>query len=161
MTKKIPITPAEIIRRMKDVPEIMKWSQNKHLVVEGPWFWGIHHVYVANDFKQILICLKEDLTTHVFIGIPTHAEEWRRYHKDAVLHFSKRYEDDDILQWKIYKDYVLYRGRMLPPNEPQGEPYWGEVIKVESWDGNFSDEWLVSTIKHHYELDKDKTNPED
>jgi hypothetical protein len=151
MSKKIPITPNEMIRRAQDIPEIMTWSRKKHLIVEGPEFWGIHHIYVADNLKQVVFCLKSDLTTHVFIGIPTHAEEWRRYHENVELHFSKPLEKD-ALQWAIYKDYVLYRGKMLPPKDIQEEPYWGEVIDVKSWEGEISDEWIITTIKYLYTL---------
>ncbi len=41
----IPITPFEIVRRMKDVPKVLEWSKRKHLTVSGPEFWGVHHVY--------------------------------------------------------------------------------------------------------------------
>ena len=60
MNKKIPIKPFEIIRRMKDVPEILKWSRKKHLMVSGPEFWGIHHIYIDTSLKYTIFCLKKD-----------------------------------------------------------------------------------------------------
>jgi len=53
MDKKIPITPFEIINRMKDVPEILKWSRRKHLMISGPEFWGTHHIDI--NFKCFTI----------------------------------------------------------------------------------------------------------
>jgi hypothetical protein len=39
-SKKIPLSPDDLIRRMKDVPKIIEWSRKKHLIVEGPELGG-------------------------------------------------------------------------------------------------------------------------
>lgn len=149
MDKKIPITPFDVIKRMKDVPEILKWSRRKHLMVSGPEFWGIHHIYIDNSLRHTIFCLKADLTTHVFIGIPTGAKEWRKYDEDVNLLLSKQLNDDS-LEWKIYKDLVLYKGKMLPPKEIPEEPYWGEVVGVETYNDDVNDQWIVFKIKELY-----------
>jgi len=149
MDKKMPITPSDIIRRTKDVPEILKWSRKKHLIVSGPEFWGTHHIYIDNSLKHTIFCLKVDLTTHVFIGIPTGAKEWRKYDKDGNLLLSKQLNDDS-LEWKIYKDKVLYKGKMLPPKEIPEEPYWGEIVVAETFNDDINDQWIVSKIKELY-----------
>lgn len=99
--------------------------------------------------KHTLFCLKADLTTHIFIGIPTEAKEWRKYDKDINLLFSRQL-NKDALEWKIYKDIVLYKGKMLPPKEIPEEPYWGEVVKVEIFNDDVNDQWMVSKIKELY-----------
>jgi len=149
MDKKIPITPFEVIRRIKDIPKILEWSRKKHLTVSGPEFWGIHHIYIDNFLKHVIFCLKADLTTHVFIGIPTGAKEWKKYDKNVRLLFSKQLSDDS-LEWKIYKDIVLYKGKRLPPKEIPAEPYWGEVVGVETFNDDINDQWIVSKIKELY-----------
>ncbi len=149
MDKKIPITPFEIIRRIKDVPETLKWSRRKHLMISGPEFWGIHHIYIDNSLKHVIFCLKADFTTHVFIGIPTGAEEWRKYDKDDNLLLSKHLNNDS-LEWKIYKDLVLYKGKMLPPKMIPEEPYWGKVVKVETFNDDVNDQWIVFKIKESH-----------
>ncbi len=149
MDKKIPITPFEIIRRMKDVPKILEWSRKKYLTVSGPDFWGVHHIYIDNSLKHVVFCLKADLTTHVFIGIPTGAKEQRKYDKDVNLLFSERLNDDS-LEWKIYKDIVLYKGKMLPPKKILEESYWGEIVGVEAFNDYINDQWVVSKIKELY-----------
>jgi hypothetical protein len=149
MDKKIPITPFEVIKRIPNIPETMEWSRRKHLTVSGPEFWGTHHIYIDNSLKHIIFCLKEDLTTQVFIGIPTGAKEWRKYDKDVNLLLSKRLNDDS-LEWKIYKDLVLYKGKMLPPKDISEEPYWGEIIEVEIFNDDVNDQWVVLKIKELY-----------
>ena len=147
--KKIPITPFEVIKRMKDIPKILEWSKNKHLTVSGPEFWGIHHIYIDSSLKHVIFCLKPDLISDVFIGIPTGAKEWRKYDKDGNLLFSKQLNDNS-LEWKIYKDIVLYKGKMLPPKEIPEEPYWGEIVGIEIFNDYIDDQWIVSKIKELY-----------
>ena len=149
MDKKIPITPFEIIRRVKEIPETLKWSRRKHLIISGPVFWGVHHIYIDNSLEHTIFCLKEDLTTHVFIGIPTGAKKWRKYDKNVNLLLSEQLNDDS-LEWKIYKDIILYKGKMLPPKEFPEEPYWGEVIKVDTFDEDINDQWISYKIKELY-----------
>jgi hypothetical protein len=149
MDKKIPITPFEVFKRIKDIPKILDWSKKKHLTVSGPEFFGIHHIYIDNFLKHAIFCLKADLTTHVFIGILIRANEWRKYDKNLELLFSKQLSNNS-LEWKIYKDIVLYRGRMLPPKRIPAEPYWGEVVAVETFNGDINDQWIVSKIRELY-----------
>lgn len=99
--------------------------------------------------KHAIFCLKEDLTTHVFIGIPVRANEWRKYGKNLELLFSKQLNNNS-LEWKIYKDIVLYRGRMLPPKRIPAEPCWGEVVAVETFNDDINDQWIVSKIRELY-----------
>ena len=150
MDNKIPITPFEITRRIKDIPKILEWSKKKHLIVSGPEFWGTHHIYIDDSLKHTVICLKADFTTHVFIGVPTGATEWRKYDKDVKL-FDSNPLSNKSLEWKIYQDIVLYKGNMLPPQKITEEPYWGEVVKVETFSGDIDDEWFVSQIRELYE----------
>jgi hypothetical protein len=151
ISQEIPITPEEVNRRIPDVPEILEWSRKKHLIIDGPEFWGIHHIFIADDLKHIIFCLKADYTTHVYIGIPTHAQEWRKYNEEIEMEISKSLNQDE-LEWKIYHDYVLYRGKMLPPKEIPEEPYWGKVIDVRTWEQKLSDNWIGATIKYLYTL---------
>jgi len=146
MDKKIPITPFEVIKRIKDIPKILEWSKKKHLTVSGTDFWGIHHIYIDNFLKHAIFCFKADLTSHVFIGTPTKAKEWRKYNKDVNLLFSKQV-NNDFLEWKIYKDIVLYKGKMLPPKGIPEEPYCGEVMGVETFNNDINDQWIISKIK--------------
>jgi hypothetical protein len=147
--KKCPISPYEVIRRMKDVPKILEWSRKKHLTVAGPGFFGTHHIYIDNELDHAVFLLKADLTTHVFIGIPTGAGEWRKYDKSIKLLFSRPLSDES-LQWKIYQDVVLYRGGMLQPGVIPEEPYCGNVMRVETFNDNINDQWIVSEIKKLY-----------
>ena len=148
--EKIPITPYEVMARTKNMREILEWAMNKHLTVNGPPFYGVHHIYIDGSLKHLLILLKDDLTSHVLLGIPTHAEEWRKYDNNFNLLFRKPLSENSF-EWKVYKDIVLYRGKMQPPNAQSGEPYWGKVIAVEKWQGSFSDKWIVSKIKELYQ----------
>ena len=150
MGGKFPITPFEITRRIKDIPRILEWSKKKHLMVSGPEFWGTHHIYIDDSLKHTVICLKADFTSHVFIGVPNGATEWRKYDKDVKLSDSKTLSNKS-LEWKIYQDIVLYKGNMLPPQKITEEPYWGEVVKVETFDEDIDDEWIVSQIREFYE----------
>ena len=150
MGGKFPITPFEITRRIKDIPRILEWSKKKHLMVSGPEFWGTHHIYIDDSLKHTVICLKADFTSHVFIGVPNGATEWRKYDKDVKLSDSKTLSNKS-LEWKIYQDIVLYKGNMLPPQKITEEPYWGEIVKVETFSGDIDDEWLVSQIRELYE----------
>ncbi len=146
MKKAIPITPAEVIKRMIDIPKILDWSRNKHMIVSGPEFWGIHHIFIDKHLKHVVICLKSDYTAHTFIGNPVRASEWRKYDKDQKVILNKTF-DEKVLEWKIYKDLVLYRGETLPPKEIQAEPYWGEVVGVEDFDDEINDDWLIYEIR--------------
>ena len=141
------LSPAEIFKRTKDVPDILKWSRNKHLLISGPNFWGIHHVFIDNSLKHCFFMLKMDSTTHVFIGDPIKAKEWRKYDENFALVLSKQLEKS-TLEWKIYKDCVLYRGTMLPPKEIAGEPYWGRVTNVEEFANQIiNDQWIIEKLR--------------
>jgi len=146
---KIPITPWEVIKRIPDIPEIIEWSKRKCLSVFGPEFFGGHFIYIDKNLKHILILLKSDFTTHVFIGNPTYAEEWRIYDDKQTILLSEIYTSD-AFEWKIYKDIVLYKGKLLPPKDIPEEPYFGKVIKVEDFNDDINDEWIVSQIKELY-----------
>ncbi len=39
---------------------------------------------------------------------------------------------------------------MLQPGTMPAEPYCGEVVRVETFNDNISDEWIVSEIKKLY-----------
>ena len=80
-------------------------------MVSGPEFWGTHHIYIDDSLKHTVICLKADFTSHVFIGVPNGATEWRKYDKDVKLSDSKTLSNKS-LEWKIYQDIVLYKGNM-------------------------------------------------
>jgi len=149
MERKIPISPFEVIRRMKEVPKILEWSRKKHLIVSGPEFWGTHHIYIGTSLKHCVFLLKADLTTHVLIGNVVKAEEWRKYDKDFKLLLSEKLKKHS-LEWKIYQDIVLYKGKSLPPKKIPEEPYWGKVISAEEFSNGITDEWIVSTIKEYY-----------
>jgi len=151
------ISPNEIMKRMKDIPKILEWSKNKHLIVSGPEFWGTHHIYINKFLKHVIFCYKEDLSTHVFIGIPVRAEEWRKYDKDINLLFSRQL-DNDSLEWKIYEDIILYKGKMLPPKEIQEEPYYGNIVKVENFDNIIDDQWIINNIRDFHNSQKTKLN---
>lgn len=146
MEERIPITPFEVIKRMKDVPKLLEWSRKKHLIASGPWFWGIHHIFIDDSLTHAIFCLKGDLTSHIYIGVPTGAKEWRKYDKDVKISLSKQLEGD-VLEWKIYKDIVLYKGKMLPPKEIPEEPYCGKVVKIEVFEDDINDRWIASKIK--------------
>ena len=96
-----------------------------------------------------MILLKSDFTTHVFIGNPICAKEWRKYDEKQNILLSQIYPSD-AFEWKIYKDIVLYKGKLLPPKDIPEEPYFGKVIKVEDFNDDISDEWIVSQIKELY-----------
>jgi len=147
--KEMPIIPLAIIKRMKHVPKIIEWSRRKHLTISGPKFWGIYHIFINESLKHVILLPKADLTTHVLIGTPTEAREYRKYDKEGKLIFSKRV-DGNAFKWKIYKDYILYRGHGLPPKEIPEEPYVGKVMKVEAFNDDINDQWIVSKIKELY-----------
>lgn len=149
MNEKCPITPFEIIKRMPSVPKILVWSKSKHIIVSSPKLWGIHHIFIDSNLKHIIFLPKKDKTTHIFIGTPTEANEWRKYDKNNNLLFSKQL-DSYALEWKIYKDYVLYKGQILPPKEMEEEPYWGKVIKVTDFDKIINEQWIVTKIEELY-----------
>lgn len=147
--KKISITPHEVVKRIKDIPKILEWSKRKHLIVHGPEFCGLHHIYIDNNLKHVVLLLKTDLTTHVFIGTPTVAKEWRKYNKEVNMLFSRNLNPDDF-EWKIYKDIILYKGKLLPPKKILAEPYFGEIVKVEDFNNDVNDKWIVSQMKELY-----------
>ena len=146
---KIPITPWEVIKRIPDIPEIMEWSKRKCLSVFGPEFFGGHFIYIDKNLKHVVILLKSDFTTHVFIGNPTCAEEWRKYDEKQNILLSQIYPSD-AFEWKIYKDIVLYKGKSLPPKDIPEEPYFGKILKVEDFNDDINDEWIVAQIKELY-----------
>ena len=43
-----------------------------------------------------------------------------------------------------------YKGKMLPPKEISEEPYWGRIVKVEVFNDDINDQWMVSKIKELY-----------
>ncbi|MCK4816868.1 hypothetical protein KA005_13950 [bacterium] len=148
--EKVPLSPWEIIKRTKDVPKILNWSRNKHLLVSGPEFWGVHHIFIDSALKHCVFVLKADLTTHIFIGNPVKAQEWKKYNENFCLALSKKLKVPS-LKWKIYQDYVLYKGTMLPPKQISEEPYFGKVIQVEEFTNQtINDEWIVKKIKELY-----------
>jgi len=147
--ERCPLSSFEVIRRAKDMPAMLRWAMNKHLIVKGPEIWGIHHVFIDSLLNHVVVCLKEDKTTHVFMGIPVGANEWRKYDKGGSLELSKRL-DGNVLEWKMYEDYVLYKGTMLPPKDISGEPYWGKVVNIMESFEQLNDEWIVSKIKELY-----------
>ena len=142
----VPITPFDMILRMKDIPEILQWSKKKHLVVSGPSFWGVHHIFIDENLCHVIICLKDDRTSHVFIGNESNAKKWRKYDKHYDLLFEQNL-DDGVLEWKIYKDIVLYKGKMLPPKEISAEPYYGALIDYEEFTEEISDSMIVRHIR--------------
>jgi len=147
----IPFGPFEMMKRMKDVPNILKWSRNKHFLVSGPEFWGTYHIYIDRNLNHYILLPKADLTTHVFIGNPVEAEEWRKYDEDLNLVLSKNMKAPS-LEWKIYKDYVLFKGKMLPEKDIPEEPYFGKIIKVEELpEIEITDDWLIEKIKELYD----------
>lgn len=150
MDNNIPISPFEIMKRTKDIPKILKWSKNKHLTISGPSFWGPHHIFINDSLKHIIFCLKADFTTYVFIGNAVKAQCWRKYDRDFSLVLEKKLNNDS-LEWKIYKDIVLYKGKMLPPKSNSVEPYWGKVESVEEFSDKMNDKWIVSKIKELYD----------
>ncbi|MFH1598296.1 MAG: hypothetical protein ABIB97_04490 [Patescibacteria group bacterium] len=145
MNNKIPISPAEVIKRTKNIPKILEWSKKKRLTISGPEFWGTHYIYINNSLKHVIFCLKADLTTHVFIGDPIRARVWEKYDKNLKKLLSKKL-DKDSLKWKVYKDCVLYRGNILPPKDIPAEPYYGKVVKVDEFDNDMNENWVVSEI---------------
>ena len=147
--KKCPLSPFEIMWRLKDITRVLDWSKKKHLTVSGPEFFGINHIYIDNDLDYAVFLPKGDLTMHVFIGTLTKAEEWRKYDQNVKLLFSKPLSDD-YLKWTIYQDVVLYRGRMLTPKPRTQKPYCGEIVRVEIFNDDINDEWIVSEIKRLY-----------
>lgn len=156
MRNKCPISPREIVRRLKDVPEILEWSKNKHLEIHEYTSMGIHHLYIDSKLQHVLILLKSDLTAHVFIGDPMRAHEWRKYDDNYNSVIQKKTEEND-LQWKVYKDYIIYRGVFFDPKFPPRDPHWGKVTKVESFNEEITDVWLRNKLKDlmEYHLDKD------
>lgn len=148
--KKLPLSPWEIIKRTKDAPNILKWLRNKHLVVSGPEFWGVHHIFIDEELKHFIICLKSDYTTHIFSGNSINAQDWEKYDENFCVVISKKLKTPS-LKWKIYHDYVLYKGTMLPPKQISEEPYFGKVIQVEEFTNQTIDnEWIVEKLKELY-----------
>lgn len=145
-----PLSPLEMIKRMKNIPEILEWSRNKHLVVSGPNVWGTHHVFIDNDLTHCVVILKSDLKTSVFIGDPVNAQEWQEYDERLCLVSSKKMKTS-WLEWKVYKDFVLYKGSLLPPKKNSVEPYSGKVMQVEELSKQYIDNlWIVKTIGELY-----------
>ena len=149
MAKIMPISPLEMIKRTSKMTKILEWCRRKHLTISGPEFWGTHHIFITDKLKHVIICLKSDFTTHVFLGDQVKAVEYRKYEKNFDISFSNQLEKDS-LEWKIYHDYVLYRGNALPPKDIKGEPYWGEVVQFEEFNQDITDEWLVNKIQGLY-----------
>jgi len=148
-SKRMPISPSEVMKRTSEMEKILEWCKKKHLTISGPEFWGTHHIFITDKLKHAVICLKSDFTTHVFMGDPVKAVEYRKYEKNFDISHSKQLEKG-VLEWKIYDDYVLYQGNMLPPKEIKKEPYWGEVVQVEEFNQDITDEWLVQKIREFY-----------
>jgi len=151
--RKLPVTPWEVVKRIPEIPKVMRWSRKKHLWVSGPEFFGLHHFYIDKDLKHAVIFLKADFTAHVFIGSAVCAEEWRKYDKEQNILFSQT-SIHGGLEWKIYQDMVLYRGKALGPKDRSGEPYSGRVVKVEDFNEDINDEWIVSKIEELYQEKK-------
>jgi len=128
--RKIPISPAEVVKRTANMQEILESLRSQQLIVKGPHFFGTHSFYVDNDLKHAVLLPKADLTTHVFIGDPIHAEEWRTYDENGNMVRQQGCEPED-LEWKVYTDVVLYKGKALP-SKAAPEPYWGEVVEIKS-----------------------------
>ncbi|NQU06433.1 MAG: hypothetical protein HQ568_10100 [Calditrichaeota bacterium] len=122
----IPITPHEIIRRTKNMVQILEELRGSHLIVSGPEFFGDHHVYVDSELVHVIFAPKADFTTHVFIGDAVRAKEWRKYDKDHACILTKSLKKKSF-EWKMYNDIVLYKGKMLPPKPMFAEPYFGLV----------------------------------
>jgi hypothetical protein len=150
MQNKCPISPREIIRRLKDIPEILEWSKNKYLEVEELTHMGLHHIYIDEYLKHTVFLLKSDLTSHVFIGDPLNAHEWRKYDKDYNIVVQKKMNEKD-LQWKVYKDYILYKGYFFDPNYSSQTPHWGRIVQVEPFKEEITDQWIIKELKHLFQ----------
>lgn len=124
--------------------------EKKHLTINGPDFLGLHHIYITENLKHVIIIPKKDFTTDVFIGDVARAKEWRKYDPKQNILFSQVYDDYEAFEWKIYKDIILYKGNSLPPKDIPEEPYWGKVLETEIFDNNINDEWIVSQIRKLY-----------
>ena len=149
--EELPITPYEIIERIKDAPQLLEWSKNKHFTISGPYFWGTHHLFIDGNLKHVLILLKDDLTTHVFVGHPTGANIWEKYDKNLNILFSKTISNDSV-EWKFYRDIALYKGKLLPPKENGDEPYWGWVINTERYEGHLNTNSIKKLIRKLYSI---------
>lgn len=151
---KVPLSSWEIIKRTKNIPKTLKWLRNKHLVVSNPEFWGTHHIFIGDDLTHYIFLLKTDRTTHLFIGNPMEAQKWRKYDGNINLVLSEELKAHS-LEWKLYKDYILYKGTMLPSKDIPEEPYFGKIIQVEELpEINITDNWLIEKIKELYNTKK-------
>ena len=142
--KTVPLSTPEIIRRGLLSDKILEWARGKKLTIFNPPFWGIHHVYIDKDLCHAIICIKENRTAYVFLGNSTGASSWVSY-DPLQKPLEENFISEEMLQWNIFDDYVIYRGSLLPATR---DPYhWGKVIECQVFKENITSDWIADQIR--------------
>jgi len=106
-----------LIGKLTGLEKKVKWSRAKHIIIDGPEFWGQYDVFVDQEFNVVFFMPKADATLHIFVGNPVEAKQWIKYESNGTVSLHKQLESGS-LEWKINPKNVLFRGRMLPPEKP-------------------------------------------
>jgi hypothetical protein len=130
--------PVRVIGKLTGIERRVRWSQAKRIDVLGPHFWGQYDVYVDVAFNVAFFLPKADATLHVFVGNVVEATQWLKYGSSGDMVLDQQL-DAGALQWKINPDQLLFRGRMLPPDE---RVYRGNVLGCESFRGVITRKWV-------------------
>lgn len=133
------------IAKVTGVGKKVKWSRAKKISVEGPPFFGKYDVYVDNQLDVAMILPKTDGTVHVLRGNIIGCQRWGKYD-----HNCNQLEGDDfrkgVIDWKINRDKVLFRGTGLPPGGTKRHIYEGVVIADEPFTEDITDEWIRARV---------------
>jgi hypothetical protein len=146
--KKPPLSLDEISRRAPRLDEYFRWAQGKRLLVFDPPFWGFHDLFVDNNGKVMLVCLKAEGESFVFLGDERGAARMQKYGAGPRLNAEEDL-DPGIMEWIIYDDFIVYRGPFFPISR---HPFYlGRVAATFPFDGDIDRESLAGQISYLFD----------
>ena len=134
------INPFNIIGKSTGIERKVKWSRGKMIQVYGPPFFGDYNIFVDFDFNVAVFLPKDDKTLHVFVGNIVKANRWMKFDSNGNKVLDKILSEGSF-EWKINPKTILYRGKMLPPDQLV---YKGRVINYQDFTEKIDDNWIFS-----------------
>jgi hypothetical protein len=129
----------------------MKWSKGKGVVAYGPAPLGHHFIFVDENLDVAIFLPKSDGSLHVVTGTPVGAEYWRKYNERGQM--VKEGKMEGVLEWKITKGGIYYRGEFL---KSQGPPLKAEIHSVDELTSSVDSSFVDNKAKKLMEYMKDE-----